>query len=171
MDKEKSDCIPLFCDFQRRLVSEVSIKFGERELEHVVDQVLTRIETETEEYPSMTKGESKRLAESILDEIWGFGPIGPLLRDFSITAIFVEGSNSTFIRKESAEVPVTEAAVHFHDEEHLVKTIKKFFPEFDAEVDKTKHMMYCLLPTGDRAFATLPPVTRFGYTLTIVRAK
>jgi pilus assembly protein CpaF len=105
-----------------------------------------------------------RLAQEVVDEVLGHGPIEPLLRDPSITEIMVNGPDQIYIERAGQLHPVD---TRFLDEAHLRRTIDKIVTRVGRRIDDSSPMVDARLPDGSRVNAVLAPITLDGPTLTI----
>jgi hypothetical protein len=107
----------------------------------------------------------------ILDELVAYGPLTTLLRDRSNMEIFVDGPNAVYTRKYSRERKRT--ALSFESETHLRDIIVRFLRSMNLQISEDKPMVEGRLPDGmfpydGRVYATFPPATIHGPTLSIV---
>jgi pilus assembly protein CpaF len=112
----------------------------------------------------LTSADRARLAEEIADDILGYGPIEPYLRDVDITAIMVNGADQIFVERSGRLHPVEG---RFADEQHLRRTIDKIVGRVGRRVDEASPMVDARLPDGSRVNAIIPPLAVDGSLLTI----
>jgi Flp pilus assembly CpaF family ATPase len=94
------------------------------------------------------------LTQTVLDEVFGFGPLGPVLRDPTVGDVMVNGPDSVFVERDGR---FEKSSVFFKDENHMTVTINKIFKPLGADV--TQHNVASVyLPNGSWAVAALPPV-------------
>jgi pilus assembly protein CpaF len=128
-------------------------------------QIRSRIRDMVNSDPSpLTMMERSILLQNVLDEIFGFGPLGPLLRDPSISDIMVNGCNSVYIERHGR---LSKTPVVFENDRHLRQTIDKIILPLGRRLDDNSPMVDARLPSGSRVNATIPPVSIDGPTLTI----
>jgi pilus assembly protein CpaF len=132
------------------------------ELEGKVRQTL-QIVLEREETP-LTNTDRTRIAQEVADDILGYGPLEPYLRDSTITEVMVNGPNSIYVEVEGRLSPV---AASFNDEAHLRRTIDKIVSKVGRRIDESSPMVDARLPDGSRVNAVIPPIALDGSTLTI----
>jgi pilus assembly protein CpaF len=116
-----------------------------------------------EETP-LTRADRARIAQEVADDILGYGPIEPFLRDPEITEIMVNGHASIYVEREGRIMPVN---AHFADENHLRRTIDKIVARIGRRVDESSPMVDARLPDGSRVNAVVPPLALDGSLLTI----
>ena len=95
------------------------------------------------------------LTQTVLDEVFGFGPLGPVLRDPTVGDVMVNGPDSVFVERGGR---FEKSSVFFKDENHLLVTINKIFKPLSADLSK-HDMASVLLPNGSWAVAALPPAS------------
>lgn len=135
--------------------------------EDTQSQVRNRIREMVNSDPApLTMLEKGILLQNVLDEVFGFGPLGPLLRDPSISDICVNGPFSVYVERSGR---MEKSAVVFENERHLRQTIDKIIQPLGRRLDDNSPMVDARLPDGSRVNATIPPVTIDGPTLTIRR--
>lgn len=128
-------------------------------------QVRNRIREMVNSDPApLTMLEKGILLQNVLDEVFGFGPLGPLLRDPSIGDICVNGPFAVYVERSGR---LEKAPVVFENERHLRQTIDKIIQPLGRRLDDNSPMVDARLPNGSRVNATIPPVTIDGPTLTI----
>ncbi len=128
-------------------------------------QVRARIREIVNSDPApLTMMEKGILLQNVLDEVFGFGPLGPLLRDPSVGDICVNGVNSIYVERHGR---LEKTNVAFENERHLRQTIDKIIQPLGRRLDDNSPMVDARLPNGSRVNATIPPVTIDGPTITI----
>jgi pilus assembly protein CpaF len=129
----------------------------------VREAVLSIIEDE----PSLlTASEKLALADEVLHEVFGLGPLEPLLRDPSISDILVNGHGQVYVeRKGMLEL----TSVRFHDDAHLLRIIDKIVSQIGRRVDESTPMVDARLSDGSRVNAIIPPLAVDGPLLSIRR--
>src|SRR6188472_1192115 len=132
------------------------------ELEHMVKGALQ--EAMQAEDILLTTAERTRISQEIADDILGYGPIEPFLRDPDLTEIMVNGCDDIWIERGGRLVKVEG---HFTDEAHLRRTIDKIVSRIGRRVDESSPMVDARLPDGSRVNAVIPPLAVDGSLLTI----
>jgi pilus assembly protein CpaF len=112
----------------------------------------------------LTSADRARIAQEISDDILGYGPIEPYLRDVDITEIMVNGPDQIFVERAGRIHPVDG---RFADEAHLRRTIDKIVGRVGRRVDEASPMVDARLPDGSRINAIIPPLAVDGSLLTI----
>ncbi|HVN11129.1 MAG TPA: CpaF family protein [Kineosporiaceae bacterium] len=112
----------------------------------------------------LTGTDRAQIAQEISDDILGYGPIEPYLRDVDVTEIMVNGSDQIFVERGGKLFPVDG---RFADEPHLRRTIDKIVGRVGRRVDESSPMVDARLPDGSRVNAIIPPLAVDGSLLTI----
>src|SRR5436190_13196007 len=132
------------------------------ELERMVRGALQ--EAMQDEDVILTTAERTRISQEIADDILGYGPIEPFLRDPDLTEIMVNGPESIYIERSGR---LQKVDGHFGDEAHLRRTIDKIVSRVGRRVDESSPMVDARLPDGSRINAVIPPLAVDGSLLTI----
>jgi len=125
---------------------------------------LTLQEVLAQEDTPLTVADRARIAQDVADDILGYGPIEPYLRDPDITEIMVNGPDSIYVERAGRIQPVEG---QFNDEAHLRRTIDKIVSRVGRRVDESSPMVDARLPDGSRVNAVVPPLAIDGSVLTI----
>jgi pilus assembly protein CpaF len=137
-------------------------RLTQSEMEQKVRQTLQEV-LSTGEMP-LTSADRARIAQEIADDILGYGPIEPYLRDVDVTEIMVNGPDQIFVERSGRIFPVDG---RFADEPHLRRTIDKIVGRVGRRVDESSPMVDARLPDGSRVNAIIPPLAVDGSLLTI----
>ena len=137
-------------------------ELSQGELEHMVKGALQ--EAMHAEDILLTTAERTRISQQISDDILGYGPIEPFLRDPDLTEVMVNGPDSIYIER-SGRLQKVEG--RFNDEAHLRRTIDKIVSRIGRRVDESSPMVDARLPDGSRVNAVIPPLAVDGSLLTI----
>jgi pilus assembly protein CpaF len=112
----------------------------------------------------LTRDERRQLVREITDDILGYGPLEPFLRDDSVTEVMVNGGERIYIER-SGKIELTDST--FVDDAHLLRIIDKIVSQVGRRVDEASPMVDARLPDGSRVNAIIPPLALRGPTLTI----
>ena len=112
----------------------------------------------------LTREERRQVTREIADDILGYGPLEPFLRDDSITEVMVNNSDRIFVER-AGKIERTKAA--FADDAHLLRIIDKIVSQVGRRIDESSPMVDARLPDGSRVNAIIPPLSLRGPTLTI----
>ena len=132
------------------------------ELETRVRQTLQEV-LANEETP-LTVADRTRVAQEVADDILGYGPLEPYLRDAEITEVMVNGPFDIWIEREGR---LHRVDGNFVDENHLRRTIDKIVGKVGRRVDESSPMVDARLPDGSRVNAVIPPLAVDGSLLTV----
>ncbi len=129
--------------------------------EEVQDRIRARVfelvesDGHLEEFPDFQNRTSAGiLTQYLLDEIFGFGPLGPVLRDPTVCDILVDGPDSVYVLRDGG---YEKAAVFFENTEHLLLTMSKILRPLGCELTEETPTVQTLLPNGSWVVAALPP--------------
>ncbi|NPV70772.1 MAG: CpaF family protein [Firmicutes bacterium] len=127
-------------------------------LESVILQVIVR---EGLSVPGIARG---ALAEALVQEIAGFGPIDPLIADATVSEVMVNGPRQIYIER-SGVLELTD--VVFKSDEHLVEVISRIVAPLGRRIDTACPYVDARLPDGSRVNAIVPPLALNGPILTV----
>lgn len=123
--------------------------------------VLQYVVTEGLSVPGMSREE---VAESILQEMIGYGPIDSLLRDPSVTEIMVNGPSRVYVERGGK---LEKTSLCFRDSSHVEEVIGKIMSSIGRRIDRASPLADGRLPDGSRVNAIIPPLALDGPVLTI----
>jgi pilus assembly protein CpaF len=106
----------------------------------------------------------KKLFAMVCDELFGFGPLQPLLDDDTISEVMVNGPNKVYI-EQKGKLKLTD--VRFASDEHVLKIIDRIIRPLGRRIDRKWPMVDARLPDGSRVNAIIPPCAIDGATITI----
>jgi pilus assembly protein CpaF len=114
----------------------------------------------------MNLQERERLATEVLDEVFGLGPLEPLLADPTISDILVNTHKRVYVeRKGMLEM----TSIQFRDDIHLMSIIDRIVSAVGRRVDESSPMVDARLADGSRVNAIIPPLAVDGPCLSIRR--
>jgi pilus assembly protein CpaF len=119
-----------------------------------------------EESLPMTVGEREKLVEEILDEVFGLGPLEPLLKDATISDIMVNGFDNVYIERGGRLV---ETNIRFKDQAHVRMIIERIVSAMGRRIDDSSPIVDARLQDGSRVCAVIPPLSLVGPALSIRR--
>lgn len=117
-----------------------------------------------EEAVPVPRSEQSRIIAEIVDEVLGYGPIDPLLKDDSISEVMVNSALQVYVERKGKLV-LTD--VRFRDEAHVMHIIEKIVAPIGRRIDESSPMVDARLPDGSRVNAIIPPLALKGPCLTI----
>lgn len=119
-----------------------------------------------EERTPLSLLEKDRIIEEILDEVFGLGPLEPLLQDPTISDILVTTPKLVYVERGGK---LHRTPVEFKDNAHLLRIIEKVVSRVGRRVDESSPLVDARLPDGSRVNAAIPPVAVDGPLLSIRR--
>jgi pilus assembly protein CpaF len=137
--------------------SETTESLSEQVLREVTEQLAL-------DRTPLTREERRRIVREITDDILGYGPLEPLLREDSITEVMVNNFDRVYIERDGK---LERTDVAFADNAHLLRIIDKIVSQVGRRVDESSPMVDARLPDGSRVNAIIPPLALKGPTLTI----
>ena len=113
---------------------------------------------------TLTDADHQRLAEEVADDVVGYGPIDPLIRDPTVTEVMVNGPRLVYVERGGKLV---ETDVRFEDDAHVEQIIQRIIQPLGRRVDRSRPMVDARLPDGSRVNAIISPCALDGPTITI----
>jgi pilus assembly protein CpaF len=110
--------------------------------------------------------EQEQIQADLLDEVFGLGPLEPLLKDPTISDILVNGKDKVFVERAGRLQRVDTV---FRDDRHLLQIIDRIVSRVGRRVDEASPMVDARLPDGSRVNAIIPPLALDGPSLSIRR--
>jgi pilus assembly protein CpaF len=114
----------------------------------------------------LTASEKQQISDEVLHEVFGLGPLEPLLQDATICDILVNGYKQVYVERSGV---LETTAVRFHDDGHLLRIIDKIVSQVGRRVDESNPMVDARLSDGSRVNAIIPPLAVDGPLLSIRR--
>jgi pilus assembly protein CpaF len=113
---------------------------------------------------TLSRQERLRLASEIADEVLGFGPLEPLLRDPTVTEVMVNAWDRVYFERGGI---IYRSETVFRDDSHILNIIDKILRPVSRRLDDSSPMVDARLPDGSRVNAVIPPLAVHGPSLTI----
>ena len=110
--------------------------------------------------------EKERLSLEVLDEVFGLGPLEPLLQDPTITDILVNGAKEVYVERGGM---LEETKIMFKDDAHLMHIIDKIVSAIGRRIDESSPMVDARLADGSRVNVIIPPLAIDGPHMSIRR--
>src|SRR6478672_9897955 len=160
-----------FAELKTRVHREIIPRLGPRvfngetsdeDLEAKVTEVVTEL-LAVEKTP-LTRQERQDIISQITDDILGYGPLEPFLRDDSITEVMVNDHQTIYIERHGK---ITRTNAQFVDEQHLLRIIDKIISRIGRRIDESSPYVDARLPDGSRVNAIIPPLAVRGAALTV----
>src|SRR5229473_3535699 len=131
-----------------------------RQVFGVVQELVANLKT------PLSGPEKERLSLEVLDEVFGLGPLEPLLQDPTITDILVNGAKEVYVERGGV---LEETRIMFKDDAHLMHIIDKIVSAIGRRVDESSPMVDARLADGSRVNVIIPPLSIDGPHLSIRR--
>ncbi|OZY61177.1 ATPase [Pseudomonas lundensis] len=113
---------------------------------------------------AISRYEMERLAEEIVDELTGFGPLEVLLRDPAVTEILVNGPYRVFVERDGI---LHQSELRFIDDHHVERVMQRILAPLGRRLDESSPMVDARMPDGSRVNAIIPPIALDGPCLSI----
>jgi pilus assembly protein CpaF len=165
---ERAEYQQVKADLHRKILDRLDLeKLGRTPSAAAREEVLLLIRnTVNSEAVPLSFAERERLAREILDEIFGLGPLEPLLKDPTVSDILVNRYNKVYVERAGKLEPT---GLSFKDDAHLMQIIDRIVSRVGRRVDESSPMVDARLADGSRVNAIIPPLAIDGPCLSIRR--
>jgi pilus assembly protein CpaF len=165
---ERADYQQVKADLHRKILDRLDLeKLGKTSGDSARDEVLVVIRNAVNgEVVPLSFAERERLSREILDEIFGLGPLEPLLKDHTVSDILVNRFDRVYIER-AGKLELT--GLSFKDNVHLMQIIERIVSRVGRRVDESSPMVDARLADGSRVNAIIPPLAIDGPCLSIRR--
>ncbi|UQY36739.1 CpaF family protein [Pseudomonas fulva] len=142
---------------------------GENLLEGTRTSLAIFVAEQVSEYVSrrqiaISRYEVDRLAEELVDELTGFGPLEILLKDEGVSEILVNGPHRVFVERGGVLQP---SDLRFIDDQHVLRVIQRILAPVGRRLDESSPMVDARMPDGSRINAIIPPVALDGPCISV----
>jgi pilus assembly protein CpaF len=160
--------LDLRANVHRKLLNRLNLeKLAQADRNRAESEIRTLLmELLSEEATPLSLGERETLFGEILDDVFGLGPLEPLLRDPSISDILVNTYKQVYVERGGR---LERVATTFQDDRHLLRVIDRIVSGVGRRVDDSSPMVDARLPDGSRVNAIIPPLAVDGPLLSIRR--
>src|SRR5215813_4140265 len=152
----------------RRLIQKLNLdrltEVNREDVRREVTQILEALVVG--ESTPMNLQERERLAQEVLDEVFGLGPLEPLLADPTVSDILVNTYKRVYVERKGL---LEQTSVQFRDDVHLMGIIDRIVSAIGRRVDESSPMVDARLKDGSRVNAIIPPLSVDGPCLSIRR--
>ena len=164
--KRRRRLLSLRVDLHRRLLEELNLSAIERVTEsELKSEILSVVREQMSDSDLvLSRTETERLVDELVDEVTGLGPLEPLLKDPTVTDILVNTHAHCYVERYGKLV-ATE--VQFKDDAHLMRIINKIVSAVGRRVDESQPWVDARLADGSRVNALVPPCAVDGPLLSI----
>src|SRR6202044_654965 len=165
---ERTDYQQVKADLHRKILDRLDLeKLGKTSGDSARDEVLVVIRNAVNsEVVPLSFAERERLSREILDEIFGLGPLEPLLKDPTVSDILVNRFDRVYVER-GGKLEIT--GLSFKDNQHLMQIIDRIVSRIGRRVDESSPMVDDRLQDGSRVNAIIPPLALDGPALSIRR--
>ncbi|HLW88350.1 MAG TPA: CpaF family protein [Terriglobales bacterium] len=165
---ERSEYQQVKADLHRKILDRLDLeKLGRAPSDTARDEVLLLIRnTVNSEAVPLSFAERERLSREILDEIFGLGPLEPLLKDPTVSDILVNRYDRVYVERAGK---IESTGLSFKDDAHLMQIIDRIVSRVGRRVDESSPMVDARLADGSRVNAIIPPLAIDGPCLSIRR--
>ena len=155
-------------EIHRTLISKLDLEKLSRVNSSQARQAVSGIVKEiiTDQRVPLNFEEQERIQADLLDEVFGLGPLEPLLRDPKISDILVNDKDHVFVEEGGL---LSRVNTSFRDDRHLLQIIDRIVSRVGRRVDESSPMVDARLPDGSRVNAIIPPLALDGPSLSIRR--
>jgi pilus assembly protein CpaF len=164
----RSDFNSVKLAIHRKLIQRMDldhvVQLGREGVRKEVAEIVEKLAAE--ENTPMTFQERERLSLEVLDEVFGLGPLEPLLHDHTISDILVNTYDSVYIERNGL---LERTTIQFRDDAHLMSIIDRIISAVGRRVDESSPMVDARLQDGSRVNAIIPPLAIDGPILSIRR--
>ena len=112
----------------------------------------------------LSRDERIRIERELTDDILGYGPLEPYLRDDTVSEIMVNGAYDIYVERGGK---IEEVDLTFTDDAHVLRIIDRIVSQVGRRIDESSPMVDARLPDGSRVNAIIPPLSLRGPILTI----
>ncbi|HAA89850.1 MAG: Putative conjugal transfer protein [Thermoanaerobacterales bacterium 50_218] len=167
LEAREDPLLDLKYELHQRVVEELEeqLRSGDNDREaasELIEEVITSFLKE-KEIP-LSRSDRQRLLQDLLDEVFAFGPISPLLRDEKVSEIMVNGPHQVYVERNGK---LEKTGIRFRNNAHLLSVIERIVAPLGRRIDEASPMVDARLPDGSRVNAIIPPLALNGPTLTI----
>ncbi len=165
---ERTEYQQVKADLHRKILDRLDLeKLGRSSGDSAREEVLVLIRSSVNsEAVPLSFAEREQLSREILDEIFGLGPLEPLLKDPTISDILVNRFDRVYVER-AGKLEIT--GLSFKDNQHLMQIIDRIVSRIGRRVDESSPMVDARLQDGSRVNAIIPPLALDGACLSIRR--
>ncbi|HXY77888.1 MAG TPA: CpaF family protein [Candidatus Acidoferrales bacterium] len=164
---ERTDYQQVKATLHRKILDRLDLEKLGKTGDSARDEVLVVIRNAVNaESVPLSFAERERLSREILDEIFGLGPLEPLLKDPTVSDILVNRFDRVYVER-GGKLELT--ALSFKDNAHLMQIIERIVSRVGRRVDESSPMVDARLQDGSRVNAIIPPLALDGPCLSIRR--
>jgi len=155
-------------DIHRRIVETVDLsklnRWDPARMRREVRSLAVQLSANASEL--LNELEREQLTEEVMSEVFGLGPLDPLMVDPSVSDILVNGPFTVYVER-NGKLELT--PVRFHDDAHLLQIVQRIAARVGRRADEMSPMVDARLEDGSRVNAIIPPLSLTGPVLSIRR--
>lgn len=169
---ETADLADLKASIHRKLLERLNLAnldtVGREEAKETIREVIQDILHAERTPVALNLRERERLAQEILDEIFGLGPIEPLMKDPEVSDVLVNTFDDVWVERKGK---LFKTDIRFQNDRHLLQVIDRIVSGVGRRIDDSSPMVDARLPDNSRVNAIIPPLAVDGPHLSIRRFK
>jgi pilus assembly protein CpaF len=150
----------------RKLLERLNLANLEKMERDAVQEAIRRVTHEllTQEKAPLNFEEREEVVAQVLDEIFGLGPLEPLMKDPQVSDILVNTWKNVFIERHGK---LEHTDIRFQDDRHLLQVIDRIVSGVGRRIDDSSPMVDARLADGSRVNAIIKPLSLDGPHLSI----
>lgn len=152
-------------ELKSKIQKKIMDEFKNEDVEKLVPQIdsiaFEIIKKDTEIFGDIDR---KKVVKELINDLTGYGPINPLLKDNYVSEVMVNGPYCVYVERQG-KIQLTD--VQFRDNEHVMSVIEKIVAPLGRRIDESSPMVDARLPDGSRVNAIIPPLALNGPIITI----
>src|SRR5215470_11894084 len=158
--------LDLKASVHRKLLNRLNLEaLAQSDRQRAESEIRTLLmELLNEENTPLSLGERDMLFNELVDDVFGLGPLEPLLRDPSVSDILVNTHRQVYVERGGT---LHRIATTFQDDRHLMRVIDRIVSAVGRRVDDSSPMVDARLPDGSRVNAIIPPLAVDGPLVSI----
>src|SRR6188508_1394731 len=168
LDARRAQYLEVRGSVHRKLLTKLNLeKLATSDRKHVEAEIRTLVGTLIAETGiPLAVSERDAILGDVIDEVFGFGPLEPLLRDKTISDILVNTHKQVFVERAGK---LDKLPTSFQDDKHLLRVIDRIVSGVGRRIDDSSPMVDARLADGSRVNAIVPPLAVDGPLLSIRR--
>jgi pilus assembly protein CpaF len=168
VDSPRPQYIELKANVHRKLLNRLNLEaLASVERSRAESEIRTLLfDLIAEESMPLSMAERDAILGDVIDEVFGLGPLEPLLRDPTISDILVNTYKQVYVERSGK---LERLPTSFQDDRHLMRVIDRIVSGVGRRVDDSSPMVDARLPDGSRVNAIIPPLAVDGPLLSIRR--
>jgi pilus assembly protein CpaF len=141
------------------------VNIGDMAEDELQNYVLDKVGQYVSEHRlAVTRYDMENLAQEMVDELTGYGPLEELIRDDRINDILVNGHQCIFVERAGV---LQKTDLRFIDEDHVLRVVRRILAPLGRRIDESSPMVDARLPDGSRVNAIIPPLALDGPCVSI----